>query len=65
MFDTAYMVDEILFLVAMDWTYEVLILMLLRPMLFIGTIAICSWDTCTINMLAMTYTSNWKKQKAI
>jgi hypothetical protein len=26
MFDTAYMVDEILFLLAMDWAYEVLVL---------------------------------------
>jgi hypothetical protein len=25
--------------------------MLLRPMLFIDTIAICSWDTCITDML--------------
>jgi hypothetical protein len=34
MFDTAYMVDEILFLLAMDWAYEVLVqVYVLRPML--------------------------------
>jgi hypothetical protein len=62
---------RILFLLAMDWTYEVFVLMLLWPMLFICTIAICSWDTYTTNMLLiiherqlekkMTHTNNWKE----
>jgi hypothetical protein len=48
--------------------------MLLRPMLFIDTIAICSWDTCTTDMLVtihkrqlekkITHTSNWKEMKS-
>jgi hypothetical protein len=64
---------RILFLLAMDWTYEVLVLMLLRPMLFICTIAICSWDTYTTDMLVIihkrqlekttTHTRNWKEMK--
>jgi hypothetical protein len=46
MFDTAYMVDEILFLLAMDWAYEVLVQVLCYygPMLSIVIIAICYWD---------------------
>ena len=62
---------RILFLLAMDWTYEVLVLMLLQPIFFICTIPIYSRDACTTNMLViiherqlektMTHTNNWKE----
>jgi hypothetical protein len=52
---------RILFLLAMDWTYEALILVLLWPMLFICTIASCSWDTCTIDMLVIIHERQLEK----
>jgi hypothetical protein len=36
--------------------------MLLRPMLFIDTIAICSWDTCTTDMLVTIHKRQFKKK---
>jgi hypothetical protein len=38
--------------------------MLLRPMIFIDTIVICSWDTCTINMLANNKDKQLERMKS-
>ena len=37
--------------------------MLQRPMLFIDTIAICSWDTCTTEMLVKIHKKKLEKGK--
>jgi hypothetical protein len=63
MCDTAYMVDEILFLLVMIELMKYWFFMLLRPMLFIDTITICPYDTCTTNMLVKIHKGSLEEGK--